>query len=524
MEGGRRNLLPNIETIQAAFAAADDTVEYSRPSAVGDVPTWSISGARSSGRDIVLAADTDSGTRDYVLSVFAWLESPASVSLAIGLSGASERSRFVQSLTTTPERVEVSHRFAEPPDSVSVQFTVAASDVSAPRVFLAIPMVECALFSSTPVDCGAERAPEFLSYPRAGHFFEGEQGTVTIVFASHWSGHQLSERSRPCILCCSDDSGRNAVALFANGSRGGRLTAQIVSDGAQSVVESAVIPQKDFIHAVSLRWAGGIADFLVDGWPSGSVSGIPFPTAESLGAQVFVGNWPRAQDGGLFGGLLSIQSAADWLDDLVIQARLFEEHPKAFHQFRNASQLTAERELIRFSADTWALPIVRHLLRYPDLWQNHPPSWLLDKQKTSEEEFRDEIVRSLGGAGYLAVPEAHSGRGRTDLLVHTGDKRLRMEFKVWGRHDYAAVPAKPLCYLTSSETMAVVMMINPRRTVRIGAEYRTNVLNSPTNCSSLANRPFGDSFSDHFVSTHRGKDGDVEVLHLIFDKFGPFTP
>ena len=98
-----------------------------------------------------------------------------------------------------------------------------------------------------------------------------------------------------------------------------------------------------------------------------------------------------------------------------------------------------------------------------------------------------------------------------------------VEFKVWGRHDYAEVPDKPLRYLTSSETAAVVLMINPRKTIRIGDEYRTNVLNSPTECVAMTNRSFGDSFADHFVSTHRGKDGDVEVLHLVFDKFGPFA-
>lgn len=523
MEGARRNLLANHDVVLAALANLDPSVEYSRPSALGDAPTWSFSAQRAAGRATSMRAESVEGGRDYVFSGYSWMESASAMSLDVGLSGGTERSRVLRALTSRPERFEVSHRFAESPCDLRVELGVVGTDASAGKVFVAFPAVEAALFASTPVDCGLERATELLSFPRAGGFFEGEQGTVIIVFTAEWSGHQLSEKAKPCLLWCGDDARQNAVALFVNGSRGGRLTAQIVCDGLQSTVECAVVPQQHFIHAVSLRWTGGIADILVDGWPNGSVSGIPFPRADSLGAQVYIGNRPDTIEDGLFGGILSIQSAPAWLDDLVIQGTLFESHPEVFAQFRNAAQLTSERELTRFSADTWALPIIRNLLRYPDLWQSHPPSWLQDDERTSEEEFRDEITRSLGGSGYGIAPEAHSEQGRTDLLVMIGEHRLRMEFKVWGRHDYAAVPLKPLCYLTSSESMAAVLMINPRKTIRIGQEYRNNVLNSPTECIGLVNRPFGDSFPDHFVSTHRGKDGEVEVLHVVMDKFGPFV-
>jgi hypothetical protein len=154
-------------------------------------------------------------------------------------------------------------------------------------------MVEGALFASTPVDPGQERAPEFLSFKRSGSFFEGAQGSVILVFSANWSGHQLAPDAHAYILSCSDTAGDNAVFLFANGARGGRLTASITRAGITSELESAVIPQNGTPHAIALRWAGGIADFLIDGWTVGSTSGMTFPDAESLGEEIFIGNWPR---------------------------------------------------------------------------------------------------------------------------------------------------------------------------------------------------------------------------------------
>jgi hypothetical protein len=525
VEGGRRNLLPTIEEVGRFLAAIGRIVSYQRPSAVGDAPTWEIEVSLDREAVARLPANGMEAYRDYTLSAFAWSPSTVPITMTLGIAGGGECVLRSHTLGEKHERYEASHRFDVVPASLCA--TIAFRHAHGPRscvarAFLAFPVLEQGLFASSPIDPGAERGSETVSLSREGKFFVGEQGTVSVTFIPSWSGSDLSPQMSPTLLSCYDESNGNAVKIFANGERWGRLSAQIVVNGNQSVLESGVSPLRDGVHSVALRWAGGIADLLVDGWPVRSVTGIALPVESSLGQRVYIGCDPRGKDTGLFGGILGIVSYPDWRTDRALQASLFQDYPDLFMQFRNVQASVPDEPLRNLAPGSWTTPFVRQLLRHPDLWQAMPPAWLRDSQTTTEEAFRDEIARSLGATGVEAIPEAHSAQGRADLLMRVAEQRFYLECKVWGRHDYADVPLKPLKYFATTDRVGAVLMINATRS-RIGARYRANVLRSATQCTRIVDTPFGESLPDHFVSVHGAGASQVEILHIVFDRYGPFA-
>jgi hypothetical protein len=119
------------------------------------------------------------------------------------------------------------------------------------------------------------------------------------------------------------------------------------------------------------------------------------------------------------------------------------------------------------------------------------------------------------------IPEEHAKAGRTDALFSCfeggEEKRIRVEYKIWGRHDYNEVPTKPLKYFRAGDRRGSVFMINANKRKGIGEEYRQTVASYPGGCIGIIDLPFGDSFADHFVSVHEFPWGQVEVLHVVMD-------
>ena len=123
--------------------------------------------------------------------------------------------------------------------------------------------------------------------------------------------------------------------------------------------------------------------------------------------------------------------------------------------------------------------------------------------------------------------ESAAFEGRTDLTIqekNVQERILRIEFKVWGRNDYKAIPEKPLKYFLDHEKVAIVLMINPNKTKPIGSDYRKNVKSSLTDVIEIIDKPFGDElYPDHFVSVHERAGVRAEVLHIVLNRQGPFA-
>lgn len=523
MEGERTNLLPEHDVFSRELERNAEVLSFAHQSLLGEASTWEIRIGSSSVFGASFNAASVEGFQDYTFSFFAWSQGELPT-LRADIFGSGERSSRYFVLTDRPVRFEVPYRFGRVPTAlgVSLQFAPDAKlEPSDAGIFLAMPVLEKGLFASSPIDLAATRAEETLYFPRKGKFFEGGEGTISLVFVPNWSGHELSPSMNPCLLSCVSEDNSDSIRILCPGTRAGRLTAIITAGNVVTHLESSVIPVKKSVHALALRWSGGIADFIVNGWTTGSAQGALFPDPSRLRDRVYIGCDPDIQNAGIFGGIMQIQSWGDWLDDASIQAGLYESYPALFSNFRHA-HLQHHLTLEHLNADGWAMPIVRQLLRFPDLWQEYPPTWLTDERTMDEGHFRNDIARALGATGVNVNAEGETSQGRTDLVVQDGEQRLRLECKVWGRHDYAEVPKKPLKYFTSSDMVGAVLMINPSKRKTVGREYRANVLSSATSCVGIIDLPFGQSMAEHFVSIHETDNGRFEVLHIVFDRFGPF--
>lgn len=188
-----------------------------------------------------------------------------------------------------------------------------------------------------------------------------------------------------------------------------------------------------------------------------------------------------------------------------------------------------EPESALLNSGSWSFQFVNWLLRIPRAWQEQPPVWLKE-EGIDEGECRDDIKRylTLNNDNWNGIPEYYQYEGRTDLLIKDKVKpelNFRMEFKVWGRHDYKDVPLKPLKYFIEGDNIGAVLMINQSKTKMIGKEYRNNVLSSPTDCTGLIERPFETETSpDHFISKHESTSRPyAEILHIVVNKHGPHS-
>ena len=120
--------------------------------------------------------------------------------------------------------------------------------------------------------------------------------------------------------------------------------------------------------------------------------------------------------------------------------------------------------------------------------------------------------------GFIASPEVKCADGRTDLLVVCDQaQRVRIEFKIWGRHDYAIVPLKPIKYMTDDESCGIVVMLNNSKS-SIDRKYVHNVLVGSTNCRLHVELPFSDGSGPfHFTSEHEVSGRRVHILHIVYN-------
>jgi hypothetical protein len=289
--------------------------------------------------------------------------------------------------------------------------------------------------------------------------------------------------------------------------------------------EADFFPVSGVMYAIALRWTTNSVELVINGRTVAESINIQMPDKSKLGQQVYIGSTSRSPNHSAFGTLTRVLAWNFWISDNNLRAMIFEKYPNVFPQFETDWIELQNPQPKLLTSQSWAFKLVQIMLRFQLTWQDSPPVWL-KKEIIDESDYRDEIHRLLRGYGYISIPEAYSEAGRTDLLVsdkNDTQKKLRMEFKIWGRHDYARIPEKPLKYFVEPENIAIVMMINPLKNKRINIDYRKNV-HSSTDFIGIINKPFEPLFYiDHFISLHERNDYYAEILHIILNRYGPFA-
>lgn len=535
MEGGREDLIPanpfNSSYCSSSILGAKFLGARQHPKMPG-IPMWFFELLPRTTFQIKIKVNCPREHLGYTFSTFATASANIPIDLRLTFSDGDERKcdniHVIKELT----RFETAHEFATAPTSLSVE--LRGESVSeqfseeSTTIGFAFLSIEEGLFASTPIPPGEPRGIRGgtqLSYQRAGNFFEHSSGTVSLFFVPSWTGSQLGSEVNAYLLDCVSESFLDSISIFANGADYGKLKASIVANGNAQAIETDIIPVCEKMYAIALRWTTDSAELIINGRTVAELINIQMPDKHKLGQQVYIGSTGRSSNLSAFGSLTHVM-AHEWLSDSVLRAIIFKTYPNVFPQFETDWVELQNPQPTLLTSQSWAFDLVLKMLRMQRTWQETPPDWL-KYEEIDESKYRDEMHRLLQCFDLISIPEAHSDAGRTDLLV--GDKNntaniLRMEFKIWGRHDYDQIPEKPLKYFVDGENIAIVVMINPNKKKPINGDYRKKVSCSPTDCIGIIDKPFEQEFfPDHFISLHKRNGYYTEVLHILLNRYGPFA-
>ncbi|MDP2825632.1 MAG: hypothetical protein Q8O52_23475 [Sulfuritalea sp.] len=514
LEGGRHNFLPrDILSVSewsglAAIPAWLDNSELGTPALELSIPPQT---------DFSFASriPLDPTHRDYTLSVHAWTPQGAGHNLGIRVTDSHETQIAYSELTARPVRIVRAARFAQTPAVIETAFFGRNLSERPLIVRLGMPMLEEGLFSTSPIGLGEYRAEDQLSYTRAGNFFDGPMGTIAFLFVPAWSAHELSYGFSPHLISCSNQSGSEAIDIYADADNSGCIAVRLATGGHEHFIRSDVFPQRDKIYSIALTWAPPYVALIVNGFRVGEIEAA-IPLRDTLGSNVFLGKSARSEFLSAFGCFEQLAAWAFPLTDYQIRAVAYASAPNQFPHFRFAHLHES------YDCSAWPALFANYLLKYPNKFQQSPPRWANNLNDLTEGDFRDDFCRSVGALQDVnVIPEEHANAGRTDALFSCfeggAEKRIRVEYKIWGRHDYNEVPTKPLKYFRAGDRRGAVFMINANKRKGIGEEYRQIVDSYPEGCIGIIDLPFGDSFADHFVSVHELPWGQVEVLHVVMD-------
>lgn len=514
LEGTRHNFLP------------EDLLSFTELSGLVSAPAWigsselgpaalEITVCPSIDFSFVCRIALNVAHRDYTFSVYAWERDGHCSDFGLRVSDHSETQLSYCDLSNKPTRLMRAVRFANTPTAIEVAVFGRNSSEAPLVIRLCMPVIEEGLFATSPIALGQYRSEDQLAYDRKQNFFEGPMGTVAFLFKPIWSAHELSSEFTPHLLSCSNEDGRHAIEIYADTNNGGGIAARLASGDNESFIRSDVLPQREKLYSIALTWLPPYVSLMVNGFSVGEIEAA-LPPREKLGEKVYLGKSARGELGSAFGCFEHLRAWNVPLTIYQVRAFAYETAPARFPQFRFSHLYST------YDYSAWPAMLVNYLLRYPNQFQQLPPKWAQDHEKLTEGDFRDDFCRAVGPMESVrVVPEEHADAGRTDVLFTCDEagteKRVRVEYKIWGRHDYKEIPEKPLKYFRAGDRRGAVFMINPNQKKGIGDAYREVVRSFRGGCEGIIDLPFGDDNADHFISIHQVQWGQVEVLHVVMD-------
>lgn len=536
-EGTRHNLIsetPFLSGDGSLVAISGTTLLGSREHAKfsqANTPIWIFKLEPKKHFQIKVTVNCNKENFGYTFSIYANI-SVGSILLKAILQDNTESKCEYFSVEKDLIRYEISHEFAETPNLVSIilEGEVLDENIYEPvELSLAFPVIEEGLFASSAILDGF-RDGDQISIERNNEIFTGDSGTIFLIFVPQWTGPQLANEQLAFLFDCTSEDENNSVSIFSDGSDYGKIKGRIVVDGNIKIISTDIIPTRGTMYSVALRWVIGTVEVIINGRTTVLLDNTYLPCAAKLGKRIYYGSSSHSAYQSSFSLMACLKVYKEWISDENLRAISYEEYPAVYAQFElDWQNFINLPKLKRVTNESPAFPLFSLLLKLQRLWQKHPPSWL-SGDKIDESDTRDEILRylTLTEGSYECIPEEHLSEGRTDLLVRIlGEQgvNVRVEFKVWGRHDYKEIPEKPLKYFSDGDEIGIVIMINSNKRDSINEKYRKNVNDSPTHCSQIVIEPFiSDGYPYHFVSTHNSKNGHyAEVLHIVLNRQGPFA-
>ena len=268
-------------------------------------------------RDYTFSYIVFSETPDAKLDILSTLETDSGVdSSQYDLSGALPF-QDIKANSIKTYRPQISHFYPAVPRFLKGKITITNLTNTPLIVALVLPVIEEGLFASSPIDCGAKRGGEFLSYAANGNMPSdlNQGGTISFSFSPSWNADRLTPGINPHFLSWTNENQTDGIKVISDSRDHGKIKLVIMVNGKISVLASEITPLKGTIYAVDVRFAKQSADLVVNGntW---SKTNIQLPNASTLANfQFYIGSNPSSEDDGAFSTMSDVRIYNAWLND-----------------------------------------------------------------------------------------------------------------------------------------------------------------------------------------------------------------
>ena len=513
IEGGATNLISMKAVSEAFYAQIANAYELRSESELGEGACWVFRIPPESSIALKIEVELPKGSPALTESCFCWTW-PLGGKIGLELRTTENAGRRTYSTAGVHQRHQLTVPIPLDTSHCELSFQFGNPTKQELEFFFAYPCVERSAFASTPVLPGLTRTTELVDVNEPLVIAKGQFGAF-LSFIPLLAPWEWGAENDGCLFGAFTVDGLYGIELSI-GRSSGKVQMCITNAGERKAVEVAVWPMKDAVSGVGVVQMGGEWQLIVDGVIVERISGMAMDAQKF--SKVRLGNHPLSSERPSYILFRRFVCHSESLEAWDIQRVFAEIEPERYWYFVPTLERFKEAE-----AQRWPSELVGPLLRIPNRWQQMPPLWCKGDGGLDEGVFRDDVCNCLEFSGIHAVAESQTAAGRTDALVYLSERpSIRMEFKIWGRHDYAEIPVKPIKYMTDDEEIAVVVMLNPNQ-VPIEKQYIRNVLNGPIECTGHVENPYSEYTGVfHFATEHRVGDRHVHVLHLVFNIKSPY--
>ena len=515
LEGESQNLILSLDQVaQKLEDCLGKPVKVLESSDIGDVKTIALTLKSEEVAEAELSVNFHHSYHCLTASTFCW-SSEESVDIGFGLSVSGHSVFRTYRTQNYWDRLQLTL-----PIPTSIRKSIFRIRIRNPAkkevtVYIAFPCVEPSPLASSPIYPGKHRAADLCDLKSPEYmFYDKEKGTIFFVFRPLLDFHQWDGLSDGTLLGAYSKCNSYGIDLHLSGT-GGYIELYVFDKKGKQKISTKIRPDKDNVSGVAITWDVGRIELFVDGNSMGVLDGLDLDftclEATRIGNNPITGSAPS--------NIICryISAYKERFPEWKVKSTFYTIDPTTYSYYQSVREGLSE-----IAGDRWPARMVEIFFITANSWQKNPPLWTTGSG-LDEGYFRDDLSRFLEHE-FPTSNESQCSDGRTDLLFELPDrKKVRVEFKVWGRHDYDEVPIKPIKYMTDSEEIGIVVMLNKNKS-NINRKYVKNVyINSP-GCESHIENPFCNSYGIfHFISEHFVDGKKISILHVVFNTQKPLA-
>ena len=272
--------------------------------------------------------------RDYTFSYIVFAEDPnAKLDILSSIESDTDADRLkydfigatpfqdIRAKNIRTFRPQLSHFFPEVPRFLRGKITITNTTAKLLTVAIVLPVIEEGLFASSPINCGAKRAGDFLSYASKGNMPNDLEkgGTISFSFSPSWNADRLTPGIDPHFLNWTDANERNGIKIFSDSKDHGKIKVATIVNSKTTTVASEITPLKGTAYSVDVRFSSQRVDLSINGnaW---SKLNVALPNVSKLTDQQFyIGSNPSNEDDGAFSTMSDFRAYGAWLSDEQIK-------------------------------------------------------------------------------------------------------------------------------------------------------------------------------------------------------------